>query len=233
MLLLLFLVALGNKACKTIHVPVRFRAEQATSVPPVKAQTRAKVLQSTVANRPPDAEVGQSEDVADNQPKKTNKSTARVKTQASRRDSISSFPGFPLPHIQTISAEEELDDLSRRINQGYVINSDRNSDSGRAWQKTAVESGKLLANTGSSYFNAEVQPNMNDQLRSVFTTRLLYDSVISKSNKDFVYNTLTINNTGSAKLDIQVIVSSPAGWQMVTSNITNITLEPFGNTISQ
>lgn len=98
-------------------------------------------------------------------------------------------------------------------------------------KNNTATSGKLLNNTGSSYFSSEVQPIMNDQINSAYTTKLLYDSVIIHSNKEFVYNTLTINNTTSNTVKIQVIITSPKGWNMVTTNITDIDLEPLASSI--
>jgi hypothetical protein len=234
-LLLLCLIGLGNKACKTINVPVRFRAEQMAVPPAEKKQTAAPV--KLTSPRPSSAKKAVKtqvnldilSDVSD--PAHAVQEHQKAKASYRFRDSTASSRTYQLPHLQSVPDEQELNDLNERFTSGNILGRGTNSDSGRQWQKAAVENGKMLDNTGSSYFNAEVQPNMNDQLRSAFTTRLLYDSVISVSNKDFVYNTLTINNTTSGRLDIQVIISSPAGWQMVTTNLVNITLQPFGSTI--
>ncbi len=94
-----------------------------------------------------------------------------------------------------------------------------------------VINGKLADNSGSSYFNASIQTNINDQIKSPFTARLLYDSVIARSNKEFIYNTVTLTNNTSNRLEVQVVVVGPKGWSMVTSNIANIVLEPLGNSI--
>lgn len=90
---------------------------------------------------------------------------------------------------------------------------------------------KLLENTGSNYFNATVLPVMSDQVNTAFTFRLLHDSVTVSSNKDFVYNSLTINNISSQKIEVQVVITSPPDWQAITSKIITLQLEPFANSI--
>lgn len=103
--------------------------------------------------------------------------------------------------------------------------------SGKALKNTTASNDKLLSNTGTSYYSSQVQSNLNDQINSTYTTKLLYDSLIASSNKEFVYNTLTINNTTGSKLSMQVMIASPAGWSMVTSNMVDVTLEPFSSSI--
>ena len=235
MLLLLCLIGFGNKACKTINLPARFRAEQSAVIPGPKVH--AAPIKKPASPRSHSAKKAKSKKV--NSKGFSQKIVAHpdsrehpvAKGPQKQRDSVAPSPGFQLPHLPSASNEQELDELNARFKDNTFFGAGAPGDSDRLWQKAAVGNGQLLENTGSSYFNAEVSPNMNDQLRSAFTTRLLYDSVISVSNKDFVYNTLTINNTTSGKLDIQVVVTSPAGWQMVTTNLVNVTLQPFGSTI--
>jgi hypothetical protein len=88
-----------------------------------------------------------------------------------------------------------------------------------------------LQGSGASYFNTEVNTTVNDQLKASLSYRLLYDSVIATNNKDNVFNSLTVTNNTDGKLEVAVVITSPESWQMITSNIINIQLEPFGSSI--
>ena len=123
--------------------------------------------------------------------------------------------------------------IQELVTQSFLSNSRPSiSDSIRNPQQK-ISYDKQVASGSVSEFDSELQQqsNMNDQLKAAFTTKLLYDSVIVSSNKEFVYNTLTINNTTNARLSLQVFITAPLGWQMVTTNLVNITLEPLANTI--
>ena len=102
---------------------------------------------------------------------------------------------------------------------------------GKMERNNTANSGKLLENTGSSYFSSELQSNLNDQINSKYTTKLLNDSIKANSNKDFIYNSLTLNNSSGDSLKIQVLITSPKSWQLITTNIANITLEPFASSV--
>ena len=230
-LLLLCLAGLGNKACKSVHLPARFRAEVAAPTAPKPSATAPfkKVVYRHELQSGKDSQTTQgATTVARVAPIRRSNTTRLSKSFTPTPDTTTTLA--ELPQIQSASADEEIAELNRRFRQASV-KPEHGFDSARIWQKLAVEGGQVLENTGSSYFNSEVEPNMNDIIKSAFTARFLYDSVVSPSNKDFVYNTLTIGNTTTGQLDIQVMITSPTGWQMVTTNIINISLEPFGNTI--
>lgn len=80
----------------------------------------------------------------------------------------------------------------------------------------------LLAFAGS--LNAQV-------FRTSFTTSLLSDSLVANTNKDFLYNNLTINNTSSEKMNMVVNITIPASWQIITENVINVSLASNESTI--
>jgi len=98
-------------------------------------------------------------------------------------------------------------------------------------KNTTANTGQLVENTGSSYFTSEVNANLNDQINSKYTTKLLYDSIKTTNNKEFAYNTITLNNVTNEPLSIQVVITSPKSWQMLTTNLSNITIDPFSSSI--
>ncbi|HYD21209.1 MAG TPA: hypothetical protein VEB40_07040, partial [Flavipsychrobacter sp.] len=57
------------------------------------------------------------------------------------------------------------------------------------------------------------------------------DSLLASSNKDFLFNNLTLNNTTSDKLAITVSITAPKGWQLITQPLINIDLKASENTI--
>lgn len=136
--------------------------------------------------------------------------------------------------ISMLAADDEIPLLEAALNgernPTMVLFAGAKSDSTKE-KNTAHDKEKLLENTGSGYFNAGIAANMNDQIQAIFSTRLLYDSVIASGNKDFVYNTVTVINNTATKIDLQVIVTGPKGWQMVTSNIANISLDAFASSV--
>lgn len=68
-------------------------------------------------------------------------------------------------------------------------------------------------------------------IKTAFTSRLMDDSLMANSNKDFLYNNITLNNTTSDKLSIIVSITAPKGWQLITQPLINIDLKPSENTI--
>jgi hypothetical protein len=68
-------------------------------------------------------------------------------------------------------------------------------------------------------------------IKTAFTSRLMNDSLQASSNKDFLYNNITLNNTTSDKLSIIVSITAPKGWQLITQPLINIDLKPSENTI--
>jgi hypothetical protein len=236
-LILLFLVGLGNKACISVHIPAKFRASIATtsapkvvrSTPSAQRHSAPKVLRQASPVTVTDSIDIPSEAVE----KEKAPAVAVVKVKPVFGDPVL-VPKAPLPKLQSPDPDDELAALTRELSSGenFLLNTvssagpDTSSPS-----KLPPPAAKIAENTGGGYFNSEVQPNMNDQLNAAFTTKILYDSVIASNNKDYVYNTLTLNNTTASKLTLQVIITSPAGWQMVNSNLVDITLEPYASSI--
>src|ERR1044072_3150690 len=64
-----------------------------------------------------------------------------------------------------------------------------------------------------------------------FTSSLLADSMVANSNKDFLYNNLTINNTTSGKLNMVITITVPGSWQIITQNVVTLALNPNESTI--
>lgn len=164
-------------------------------------------------------------------PQKQLRDTVLAHTSIVTKDSTSDLerPTMSLRISNLLTAEQEIHLLEAGLSLDNILSQQQVSDNQK--KQTAADNAKLLENTGSSYFNAEVQANMSDQIKAVFTTKLLYDSVIVSSNKEFVYNTVTVYNNTAQKIEIQVIITGPKDWQMVTSNIANITLEAFASSI--
>ncbi|MBL7719869.1 MAG: hypothetical protein JNL72_13610, partial [Flavipsychrobacter sp.] len=68
-------------------------------------------------------------------------------------------------------------------------------------------------------------------LKNATKTSFIQDSMIAVGNKDFLYNTLTIQNTSSTPLELQLRISIPEGWQMTTQQVVNVTVETNNSTI--
>jgi hypothetical protein len=68
-------------------------------------------------------------------------------------------------------------------------------------------------------------------IKTAFSSRLMSDSLMASSNKDFLYNNLTLNNTTSDLLDITVSITAPKGWQLITQPLVRIDLKASENTI--
>lgn len=68
-------------------------------------------------------------------------------------------------------------------------------------------------------------------LKNATKTSFIKDSLIAVGSKDFVYNALTIQNTSSTPLQLQLRVSIPEGWQMTTQQVINVTVEANNSTI--
>ncbi|MBS1689395.1 MAG: hypothetical protein JSS96_11765, partial [Bacteroidetes bacterium] len=71
-----------------------------------------------------------------------------------------------------------------------------------------------------------VQNQMSTQLNSLYTTTLLKDSLMANSNKDFLFNNVTITNTSSAKITLLVTINIPNTWSLITDKVLTLTLEP-------
>jgi hypothetical protein len=231
-LLLLFFSGVNNKTCNTIPSSQKPSTASVPNHSPSSKKAATKAI------------VGQSQEEKKQVLPPTPKDSADVVLKATRadvaieagktiKDSITLAAKKAVVKMPVEDTEVELAQLSSDYPQQTLLPQAAKipADSAIKATKAKIENTKLLEKTGSNYFNASVQGNMNDQLNSIYTTKLLYDSVVASSNKDFVYNTLTVSNTTGSKIEIQVIVTSPQGWQMVTTNIVNLTLEPFANSI--
>src|SRR5690606_20995648 len=69
------------------------------------------------------------------------------------------------------------------------------------------------------------------ELRNATKTSFIKDSLIAVGSNDFLYNTLTIQNTSSTPLVLQLRVSIPEGWQMTTQQVIDVTVEANNSTI--
>ncbi|MBS1740788.1 MAG: hypothetical protein JST88_09630 [Bacteroidetes bacterium] len=150
------------------------------------------------------------------------------------KDSLISHHSEPAsaPKLEIQLADDEVYKLDQELEpEKFRKLATKVSLSDSTYKGVGTDNNLVAENSGSSYFNASVQANMNDQMKSVFTAKVLYDSVIASSNKDFVYNTLTLSNNTANRLELQVIIAGPSSWQMITPNVANITLEAFANTI--
>jgi len=239
-LLLLIFAGIGNKACKTAYLPPKLKKSAAVVFPAKSAEAAPpQEKEKTTADAKPIKKAGDT--VASPSAKIPVLTAIAAPAQVFREvewDTSSIVPQrlqkIAQPRLSLIPNEEELKlleaELRTESNLLFPLAARKNAIPDTA-QKSAAEKGKLLDNTGSSYFNAEVKANMNDQIKAIFTTRLMHDSVVANSNKEFVYNTVTVYNNTATKLELQIIITGPKGWQMVTSNIANITLEPFGSSV--
>ena len=68
-------------------------------------------------------------------------------------------------------------------------------------------------------------------LKNATRMSFLKDSLIATGSKDFLYNTLTIQNTSSKALELQLRISIPEGWQMTTQQVVTVTVEPNSSSI--
>lgn len=68
-------------------------------------------------------------------------------------------------------------------------------------------------------------------LKNATKTSFIRDSLIAVGNKDFVYNALTIQNTSSTPLELQLRISIPEGWQLTTQQVVNVTVEANNSAI--
>lgn len=64
-----------------------------------------------------------------------------------------------------------------------------------------------------------------------FTATLMYDTLVASSNKDFLFNNITINNITNRRLSIIVKLNMPKGWQLVTPAVTTLNIEPYSNNV--
>lgn len=68
------------------------------------------------------------------------------------------------------------------------------------------------------------------QSKRIYKTTLMYDTLVASSNKDFLYNNITITNLTSDKISVLVNIQVPQGWQLITQHITTYTLNANENT---
>lgn len=68
-------------------------------------------------------------------------------------------------------------------------------------------------------------------LKNATKTSFIKDSLIAVGSKDFVYNALTIQNTSSTPLQLQLRISIPEGWQMTTQQVVTVTVEANNSAI--
>lgn len=67
--------------------------------------------------------------------------------------------------------------------------------------------------------------------KTIFRTKVLYDTLIANSNRDFKYNNTNIQNLTSDSISILVEITPPEGWELTTQRIQTLSLPPNGNTI--
>lgn len=64
----------------------------------------------------------------------------------------------------------------------------------------------------------------------VYKTKLLADTLVATSNKDFLYNNITITNLSTDKITVLVNIDVPAGWQAITQKLVTVSLNANENT---
>lgn len=67
--------------------------------------------------------------------------------------------------------------------------------------------------------------------KSVYKTSLLYDTLVANSNRDYLYNNLTITNLTTDKISVLVNITPPQGWQLTGQNFVTISLGANENTV--
>lgn len=67
--------------------------------------------------------------------------------------------------------------------------------------------------------------------KSVYKTTLLYDTLVANSNRDYLYNNITITNLTTDKISLLVNITPPQGWQLTGQNFVTITLGANENTV--
>lgn len=60
--------------------------------------------------------------------------------------------------------------------------------------------------------------------RTVYKTKLLDDTLVATSNKDFLYNNITITNLTTDKITVLVNIEVPQGWGLITQNLQTFSL---------
>lgn len=73
--------------------------------------------------------------------------------------------------------------------------------------------------------------SLGQQVKSIYKTTLLYDTVVANNNKDFIFNNINISNLTTDKISILVTITPPESWQLVTQSVLTYQLEANGNTI--
>ncbi len=71
----------------------------------------------------------------------------------------------------------------------------------------------------------------NAQINALYSATLMSDSLVASSNKDFLYNTVTITNTAPDKLNMTVTITTPGKWSLVSDNVINVNLDQNGSLI--
>jgi len=253
-LLLILFASMGNKSCKQDKISQKSVSMDSSGffIPQTPGNNTDTISPLKSTQNPKLAKVKRSQEQQPGSNRTKNNSKAAIQTVPDTLQRVPAFyPGkntvrgstkdntgkntyiYPLVLMPAaVSDSVEISELEKEFSGQKNTTPQANEkqiDTGS--RLSPIASGKLSDNTGSSYFNAEVQANMSDQIKSVFTAKLLYDSVIATSNKDFIYNTLTVNNTTASKIALQVIIAGPKDWQMVTSKIVDLTLDPFESSI--
>jgi len=67
----------------------------------------------------------------------------------------------------------------------------------------------------------------NSQLQ----TSVLYDTLVAGNNREILFNSITLTNVSSQKINTLVIITPPKGWGSVTAKESTIELEPSQSTI--
>lgn len=64
----------------------------------------------------------------------------------------------------------------------------------------------------------------------VYKTQLLADTLVATSNKDFLYNNITVTNISTDKITVLINIDIPDGWQSITQKIITVSLNANENT---
>lgn len=66
--------------------------------------------------------------------------------------------------------------------------------------------------------------------RTVYKTQLLYDTIVASSNRDYLFNNITITNLTRDKISVLVNIEPPPGWNMITQKVQTVSLNANENT---